>query len=97
MPGMRRTPNQSEVRERYEKRGSERERGEWVGGSNGEANDTSLGNFNFAEITVGLIRIKRSSRSAFSLSLSLSLSLSPLLFLFFLALARDFSYSFLSL
>ena len=26
----------------------------------GEANDTSLGNFNFAEITVGLIRIKRS-------------------------------------
>lgn len=92
MPGMRRTPNQSEVRERYEKRGSERERGEWVGGSNGEANDTSLGNFNFAEITVGLIRIKRSSRSAFSLSSSLFL-----LFLFFLALARDFSRSFLSL
>lgn len=24
-----------------------------------KANDTSLGNFNFAEITVGLIRIKR--------------------------------------
>lgn len=54
--GTRRTPNQSEVRERYEKKGGS----EGVGGATGEANDTSLGNFNFAEITVGLIRIKRS-------------------------------------
>lgn len=30
------------------------------GGGPRKANDTSLGNFNFAEITVGLIRIKRS-------------------------------------
>lgn len=44
---------------------------DWARGSgwvDGAANDTSLGNFNFAEITVGLIRIKRSSRDAFSLS-----------------------------
>ena len=69
MAGTRRTPNQSEVRERYgekkeKKRKKERKKeeggSEGVGGATGEANDTSLGNFNFAEITVGLIRIKRS-------------------------------------
>lgn len=46
-----------------------------MGGFDGEANDTSLGNFNFAEITVGLIRIKRSPRSAFLLLSSFALSL----------------------
>lgn len=76
VPGVRRTPNQSGVRERYEKEGAgglgwDRVSG-WV---DGEANDTSLGNFNFAEITVGLIRIKRSPRSAFLLLLSLALLL----------------------
>lgn len=71
VPSVRRTPNQSGVRERYEKDelGWDRVSG-WV---DGEANDTSLGNFNFAEITVEANKNKEISAKR-SLSLCVSLS-----------------------
>jgi len=66
---VRRTPNQSGVRKRYEKDrlGWDRVSG-WVTRGRGGANDTSLGNFNFAGITVGANKNKEIS--AFFLSLS---------------------------
>lgn len=76
VPSVRRTPNQSGVRERYEKDelGWDRVSG-WV---DGEANDTSLGNFNFAEITVEANKNKEISAKR-SLSLCVSLSVSFIL------------------
>lgn len=73
VPSVRRTPYQSGVRERYEKD----ELG-WVrvsGWVDREANDTSLGNFNFAEITVEANKNKEIS-AKFSPSLCVSSSLS---------------------
>lgn len=69
VPGVRRTPNQSGVRKRYEKDelGWDRASG-WVDGGGEGANDTSLGNFNFAGITVGANKNKEIS--AFFLLLS---------------------------
>lgn len=81
MPGVRRTPNQSGVRKRYEKDGLGWDRASgWLDGGERGANDTSLGNFNFAGITVGANKNKEisafyllSSRASPSLS-----SFSPL-------------------
>lgn len=81
VPSVRRTPNQSGVRERYEKD----ELG-WVrvsGWVDGEANDTSLGNFNFAEITVEANKNKEISAKR-PLSLCVSSSLSFFLSFFFI-------------
>lgn len=63
MPGVRRTPNQSGVRKRYEKDGLGWDRASgWIDRGGGEeANDTSLGNFNFAGITVGANKNKEIS------------------------------------
>lgn len=102
MPGVKRMSNQNGVHERHEKEGGGK--GGWVVARG--ANDTFLGNFNFAEITVELIRIKRSPwkltlSPSFSIFLFLSVFLS--LFLFFpfpsgcSPVCSRFRYLFLSL
>lgn len=86
VPGVRRTPNQSGVRKRYEKDGLGWDRASgWLDGGEEGANDTSLGNFNFAGITVGANKNKEisafyllSSRASPSLSSFSPLSLPPL-------------------